>query len=90
LAKHHKIPFYIAAPSTTFDLSIKTGADIPIEQRPPQEVTSLRQIQIAPNGIGVYNPAFDVTQAGDITAIITEKGVIERPDSEKIARHLGT
>ncbi len=89
LAREHNIPFYIAAPSSTFDLNIKTGADIPIEQRNPDEVTTFANTRIAPDGIEAYNPAFDVTEAGDITAIITERGVIEKPDSQKIAAHLG-
>jgi len=88
LAKEHKIPFYIAAPSSTFDLSIKTGSEIPIEQRRSDEITMIGQRKIAPDGIDVYNPAFDVTDAANITAIITEKGVISKPDSEKIAKHL--
>ena len=86
LAKEHGIPFYIAAPSSTFDLKIKTGAEIPIEQRGADEVTSFGQTRIAPKDINVYNPAFDVTDAENITAIITEKGVIEKPDTEKILR----
>ncbi len=84
LAKHHRIPFYIAAPSSTFDLSIETGAEIPIEQRNPSEVIWCANVQTAPEGIDVYNPAFDVTEAKDITAIITEKGVIEKPNAERI------
>jgi len=88
LAKHHNIPFYIAAPSSTFDLSIETGSDIPIEQRADDEVISLGGIRIAPDGIDVYNPAFDVTEAANITAIITENGIIEKPNHEKIAEHL--
>lgn len=88
LAARHKIPFYIAAPSSTFDLSIKTGAEIPIEQRAADEVVSLAGVRIAPDDIDVYNAAFDVTEAADITAIITEKGVIEKPSQEKIAQHL--
>ena len=88
LAKKHNIPFYIAAPTSTFDLSIKTGDDIPIEQRAAGEVASFRGVKIAPEGADVYNPAFDVTDARNITAIITEKGVIEKPNTEKIARHL--
>jgi methylthioribose-1-phosphate isomerase len=84
LAKHHRIPFYIAAPSSTFDLSLETGAEIPIEQRNPSEVMWCANVQTAPEGIGVYNPAFDVTAGKDITAIITEKGVIDRPSSERI------
>ena len=88
LAKEHGIPFYIAAPSSTFDLSIKNGNEIPIEQRAAEEVTTFGKSQIAPDGVKVYNPAFDVTDASKITAIITEKGVIEKPDTESISRHL--
>ena len=88
LAKEHGIPFYIAAPSSTFDLSIKTGRDIPIEQRSADEITCIGQTRLAPDGIGVYNPAFDVTDAINITAIITEKGVIERLDVDVILEHL--
>jgi methylthioribose-1-phosphate isomerase len=90
LAAAHDIPFYIAAPSSTFDLSIKTGADIPIEQRNDKEVTTFAAAQVAPDGVDIYNPAFDVTQAENITAIITEKCVIERPSTEKIASHFST
>ena len=88
LAREHSVPFYIAAPSNTFDLSIKSGAEIPIEQRAAEEVTTFMKAQTAPDGVGVYNPAFDVTEARDIAAIITEKGVIEKPNTEKISRHL--
>jgi len=88
LAGRHRIPFYVAAPSSTFDLSIKSGADIPIEQRAPEEVTSLAGIQIAPEGIHASNYAFDVTSAGDITAIITERGIIFEPNEARIAEHL--
>lgn len=84
LAKHHGIPFYIAAPSSTFDLSIESGAQIPIEQRNAEEVIRCAGVQTAPEGVGVYNPAFDVTNAQNITALITEKGVIENPDTERI------
>jgi len=84
LAQHHGIPFYIAAPSSTFDLSIESGAEIPIEQRNPEEVIRFADVPTAPSGIAVYNPAFDVTDAGNITAIITEKGVIESPNAERI------
>jgi len=89
LAKAHGVPFYIAAPSNTFDLSIKSGSDIPIEQREAGEVTSFGGKAVAPVGVKVYNPAFDVTDAANITAIITEKGVIEKLTTEKIAIHLG-
>jgi len=88
LARENGIPFYIAAPSSTFDLSIKTGAEIPIEQRAAEEVTTFAKTQITPDGINVYNPAFDVTDASLITAIVTEKGVIEKPNRKKIAEHL--
>lgn len=88
LAKEYGIPFYIAAPSSTFDLSIASGDEIPIELRDAGEVTSFGERPTAPDGMKVYNPAFDVTDAANITAIITEKGVIEKPDTEKIAAHL--
>jgi len=88
LAKEHGIPFYIAAPSSTFDLNIKSGAEIPIEQRAAEEVTTFAKVQITPEGVDVYNPAFDVTDASLITAIITEKGVIENPDADSISRCL--
>ena len=85
LAKEHNIPFYIAAPSSTFDLNIKSGSDIPIEQRNYQEITEIKNVQIAPDGIDVYNPAFDVVNAKDITAIITENAVIQKPNTQNIA-----
>jgi methylthioribose-1-phosphate isomerase len=88
LAKQHGIPFYIVAPSSTFDLNIKSGTDIPIEQRDAHEVTTLAGTKTAPADIKVYNPAFDVTDARNITAIITEKGVIENPSAKKIAENL--
>ncbi|MHC4475880.1 MAG: S-methyl-5-thioribose-1-phosphate isomerase [Planctomycetota bacterium] len=89
LAEKHGIPFYVAAPSSTFDLRIKSGDEIPIEQRPATEVTTIGKTQIAPDGISVYNPAFDVTDASFIAAIITEKGVIERPNAGNIRECLG-
>lgn len=84
LAKAHGIPFYIAAPSTTFDLSIASGDEIPIEQRDPDEITCGFGRQTAPTAIDVYNPAFDVTPAELIRGIITEKGVIEPVSAEAI------
>jgi len=87
LAREHGIAFYIAAPSSTFDLSIKSGDQIPIEQRAADEVRFCGSKQVAPDGVGIWNPAFDVTEAQDITAIITERGVIEKPTPEKIAEH---
>ena len=86
LARAHSIPFYIAAPLSTFDFSIKTGAAIPIEERPRTEVTNWQGRQISPAGMRVYNPAFDVTPARFITAIITEKGVITRPWGPALSR----
>jgi methylthioribose-1-phosphate isomerase len=87
LAKAHKIPFYIAAPSSTFDLSTKSGKDIPIEQRPADEIRFIGDKLLTPKSIKIYNPAFDVTPAKNITAIITERGVIEKPTAHKIAKH---
>jgi methylthioribose-1-phosphate isomerase len=84
LANVHDIPFYVAAPSSTFDLSLPTGDAIPIEQRDPREVTHGLGKQTAPDGIGVYNPAFDVTPARLITAIITEKGLIQPVTAENV------
>ena len=91
LAKSHRIPFYVAAPISTFDFSLKTGASIPIEERNECEVTHFKGAQSAPGGMKVYNPAFDVTPAKLISAIVTEKGIITRPYSAAIARlHKGT
>lgn len=85
LAKHHGIPFYIAAPLSTIDLNISSGAGIVIEKRSENEVTSIGDIAIAPEGMKALNYAFDITPAELITAIITENGVIEKPDKVKIA-----
>ena len=90
LARAHRIPFYIAAPVSTFDLSIKSGEEIPIEERPPHEVREVLGRRIAPRGVEVYNPAFDVTPARLISAIITEKGIIHRPNATKIKKALGS
>jgi len=86
LAKEHGIPFYVAAPLSTFDFSIKSGEDIPIEERGDQEVTCLGGVRIAPEGVDVFNPAFDVTPHALITAIVTEAGVLLPPFDEKIAK----
>jgi methylthioribose-1-phosphate isomerase len=77
LAKAHNIPFYVAAPISTIDLSTKTGKDIPIEERSAEEITEGFGTLTAPKGVNVFNPAFDVTPAELITAIITEKGIIK-------------
>lgn len=76
LAKENRIPFYVAAPLSTFDFSLKSGDEIPIEERHSREVTHLHGFPVAPEGVKVRNPAFDVTPAKYITAIITEKGVV--------------
>jgi methylthioribose-1-phosphate isomerase len=88
LARAHGIPFYVAAPSSTFDLSIPDGSAIPIEQRDPREITHGFGRQTAPDGVGVYNPAFDVTPAELIAGIITEKGIIHPVNIQTIAATL--
>jgi methylthioribose-1-phosphate isomerase len=77
LAAHHKIPFYVAAPYSTFDLTLSSGAAIPIEHRAAEEITCGFGRRTAPEGIAAYNPAFDVTAAALITAIITDRGIIQ-------------
>jgi methylthioribose-1-phosphate isomerase len=89
LARKHGIPFYLAAPSSTFDLSIKSGDQIPIEQRPADEVRFFGGEKITPDGVEIYNPAFDVTPAENITAIISEKGIIRQPIGEEIQQMFG-
>lgn len=84
LARAHGIPFYIAAPSSTFDLSLPDGRAIPIEERDPTEVTHWQGRAIAPPGVAVYNPAFDVTPAALISALVTERGVIQPVDADHI------
>jgi methylthioribose-1-phosphate isomerase len=79
LAKEHAVPFFVAAPTTTIDLSLASGAEIPIEERSPEEVTHIQGVAIAPEGIEVQNPAFDITPHRYITAIITENGIIREP-----------
>jgi methylthioribose-1-phosphate isomerase len=89
LARHHGIPFYIAAPSSTFDLSIPDGDHIPIEQRQAEEITHGFGLATAPAGVGVYNPAFDVTPADYIQAIITERGVISPVNADTVNSVVG-
>jgi len=84
LAKENNIPFYVAAPISTFDPKAKTGEDIPIEERNKNEVTHIGGVRIATEGIDVFNPAFDVTPANYISGIITEKGVLEPPYEKSI------
>jgi methylthioribose-1-phosphate isomerase len=90
LAKAHGIPFYVAAPSSTFDLSIATGEQIPIEERNAEEITNGFGRATAPEGTRVYNPAFDVAPAELLAAIITEKGVIQPVTEENIRRVLSS
>ena len=85
LAKRHGVPFYVAAPLSTFDPKIPDGSRIPIEERPPAEVTGYRGTRWAPKGVAVRNPAFDVTPAELITGIISEKGIASPPYRESIA-----
>ena len=86
LAKQHGIPFYVAAPMSTVDFNCPTGDDIPIEERDVREVTHVKDIQLAPDGINVGNFAFDVTPNEMVDAIITEKGVARKPYTESLAK----
>ncbi|MBN1405721.1 MAG: S-methyl-5-thioribose-1-phosphate isomerase, partial [Candidatus Omnitrophica bacterium] len=85
LAKVHKIPFYVLAPSSTFDFNIKTGKEISIEQRPADEVRKIKNNYISPKNVKVYNPAFDVTQACLVTAFVTEKGIFKKPYKDTLS-----
>ena len=84
LAKENNIPFYVAAPTSTVDLSLNNGDEIEIEQRSPSEVTEFRGIRVAPEGVEALNPGFDVTPARYVTAIITEAGVARPPFNESL------
>jgi methylthioribose-1-phosphate isomerase len=84
LAREHGIPFYVAAPWSTIDLATPTGDAIPIEERPAREVTHHAGTQLTPNGVGICNPAFDVTPAKYITAIITERGALRAPYEDSL------
>jgi methylthioribose-1-phosphate isomerase len=84
LAKEHGIPFYVAAPWSTIDLETPTGDQIPIEQRNPKEVTHVGATQIAPLGVAIENPSFDVTPAKYVAAIITERGIAKPPYDESL------
>src|SRR6201993_146127 len=89
LAKEHGIPFYVAAPFSTVDLETSDGSRIPIEQRNPREVTHMAGKQMVPDGVGVENPAFDVTPAKYVAAIITERGIAKAPYDESLRRLAG-
>jgi methylthioribose-1-phosphate isomerase len=86
LAKEHGVPFYVAAPFSTVDLDTPDGGKIPIEQRARQEVTHIAGRAIAPEGVAVENPAFDVTPANYVTCIVTERGIARRPYEESLAK----
>ena len=88
LAKYHKIPFYVIAPTPTIDTGLKTGGEIEIEERSSEEVTFINGRLVAPKGVKARHPGFDVTPSGLITAIVTEKGVIEPVSSRNIAKNL--
>lgn len=88
LASYHKVPFYVAAPTSTFDMSLTSGKYIPIEQREEAEVKKVGGKFITPREAHAINPAFDVTPCKLVTALITEKGVIKRPDKKKIAKFM--
>lgn len=89
MAKYHGVKFMVAAPASTFDLSLQSGSQIPIEQRGPEEVVAVQGKRIAPEGVAVYNPVFDVTPASLIDVIVTEKGVIHSPTVESVAAVMG-
>jgi methylthioribose-1-phosphate isomerase len=86
LAKEHGIPFYVAAPISTVDLECPDGSKIPIEQRDPREVTHIAGKQMVPDGVQVENPAFDVTPAKYVAAIITERGIARAPYTESLKK----
>jgi methylthioribose-1-phosphate isomerase len=90
LAKEHRIPFYVAAPTSTVDLGTPDGSRIPIEQRASVEVTHMAGKQIAPDGVGVENPAFDVTPHEYVSAIITERGIARAPYGESLKALVNT
>ena len=85
LAKHHGVRFMVVAPTTTFDPGLSHGSAIPIEERGPEEVVAVKGHRLAPEGIDVYNPVFDVTPAELIDAIVTERGVVEHPTADGVA-----
>jgi methylthioribose-1-phosphate isomerase len=79
LARENGVPFYVAAPTSTIDLSLASGSEIPIEERSPEEVTHIGGVRIAPEGVKAANPAFDITSHGYVSAIITERGIVREP-----------
>jgi len=89
LAKRHGVPFYVAAPTSTIDLNVEDGSQIPIEERSHREVTHVGNLRIAAEGVKVYNPAFDVTEHDLVTAIITERGIVRPPYEVNLKRIMG-
>jgi methylthioribose-1-phosphate isomerase len=89
LSKWHEVPFYVAAPISTLDLSLTSGSPIPIEQRAPEEVTHLNGKLLTPRQVDVFNPAFDVTPYKLIEGIITEKGIARKPFQKNLMRIKG-
>jgi methylthioribose-1-phosphate isomerase len=89
LAKRHGVPFYVAAPTSTIDLNVEDGSQIPIEERSHTEVTHVGNMRIAAEGVKVYNPAFDVTEHDLVTAIITERGIVRPPYEVNLKRIMG-
>jgi len=89
LAKENRIPFYVAAPISTFDLTLNDGDQIPIEERDPKEILTFAGQELGPEGLHAFNPAFDITHAAYISAVITEKGVLRPPFGENIRRMAG-
>src|SRR5947208_2008423 len=86
LARQHEIAFYVAAPFSTLDLNIPDGSHIPIEQRDPAEVTHISGVRVVPDGVPVFNPAFDVTPHAFVTAIITDRGVAQAPYTQSLSK----
>ncbi len=89
LAKENTIPFYVAAPTTTIDIRLSSGAEIPIENRGPEEITHIQGVLVAPDGVQVANPAFDVTPHRYVSAIITEKGIVKKPYQVSLSKLFG-
>jgi methylthioribose-1-phosphate isomerase len=86
LAKEHGLPFYVVAPTSTFDLTLSSGKEIPIEERSPNEVTHVQGVRLAPEGVGIRNPAFDVTPHHLVSAIVCENGIARAPYVESLRR----
>jgi methylthioribose-1-phosphate isomerase len=86
LSNWHNLPFYVAAPTSTLDISLPTGRDIPVEERAPEEVTHFGGMRITPKGVRAFNPAFDITPHSLINGIITEKGIVRKPFEKKLRR----